>query len=58
MLANLLLPDTSTRSALFSSLLSDLIALQRRGMELQDFYKQKLEAEEHYEVYYAYDISY
>ena len=40
----------SIRSALFSSLLEDIVALERRGIELQEFYAKKINAEEHYEV--------
>ena len=35
---------------LYAALLDDIVMLQRRGIELHEFYGKKIYAEEHYEV--------
>lgn len=35
---------------LYAALLDDIMMLQRRGIELHEFYAKKIYAEEHYEV--------
>lgn len=35
---------------LYAALLDDVVMLQRRGIELHEFYAKKIYAEEHYEV--------
>lgn len=35
---------------LYAALLDDIMVLQRRGLELHEFYAKKIYAEEHYEV--------
>ena len=38
------------RSHLYAALIDDIMRLQRRGLELHEFYNKKMYAEESYEV--------